>query len=138
LIIFAYNISERLLTYYQNIYHPSRRLKMLGKREQPKEKKLSAKELKKLAFERIVKEVGQLAPGDKLIYKVPSHCQIYDACFLIVELNPSFPGKGKKYQLFTDTIVDGKPSGKQDTAFDTNKPLDYANWVLDRSGERFI
>jgi len=111
---------------------------MFGNKEEPQAKKLSAKELKELAIKRIISEVEQLAPGQNLIYKVPEHCCIMSAVFLMVELNPSYPEKGKKkYMLSTDTMVDGKPSGQKIRAFDSNKPIEFANWVLDRSGERY-
>lgn len=111
---------------------------MFGKKDSTSEKKLSSKELKKLAFQRIIGELESLAPDQSITYKVPEHCMIYQSCFLIAQLNPAYPQEGKKYLLLTDTMVGGKPSGSPARFMDTNKPADFADWVLDRSGERFI
>jgi hypothetical protein len=110
---------------------------MAGNKEEPKEKKLSAKEIKEQNIKRIISEVGQLTPGQVLIYKVPEYLGIMGAVFLTIELNPSLPGKGKKYILSTDKMADGKPSGQRARSFDSNKPAEYANWVVDRVGERY-
>jgi len=43
-----------------------------------------------------------------------------------VELNPEYPGKGKKYVLVTDKMVEGKPAGKRGRLQDSDKPEDMA------------
>jgi hypothetical protein len=110
---------------------------MAVSKEEPKEKKLSAKEIKEQNIKRIVNEVEQLTPGQLLIYKVPEYLGIMGSVFLTAELNPSFSGKGKKYILSTDKLVDGKPSGQKARFIESNKPVEYANWVVDRVGERY-
>jgi hypothetical protein len=108
-----------------------------GNKEEPKEKKLSAKEIKEQNIKRIISEVEQLTPEQVLIYKVPEYLSIMGSVLLTAELNPSFPGKGKKYILSTDKMADGKPSGEKTRFIESNKPAEYANWVVDRIGERF-
>src|SRR4030042_3343500 len=105
--------------------------------EGPKAKKLSAQEIKKLMINRIISEVEQLTRGQSLIYKLPESGWIMDSAFLIAELNPSYPEKGRKYVYSRDKIVDGKPSGQKIRAFESNKPIEFANWVVDRNGERY-
>lgn len=107
---------------------------MFGKKKEPKTKELS---LREVASNRITSEVEQLAPGQALIYKLPELYWSGFAAFLMVKLNPSYPQAGKKYILYTDGIVDGKPTGKKGFSFQSNKPKDYADWVAERSGERF-
>jgi hypothetical protein len=109
---------------------------MAGNKEEPN-KKLSAKEIKEQNTKRIISEVEQLSPGQVLIYRVPEYLGIMGAVFLAIELNPLFPGKGKKYVLSTDKMVDGKPSGQRARSLESNKPVEYARWVVDRVGERY-
>ncbi len=105
---------------------------MFGKKKEPKVKKLSPKQI---LMNRIVGEVEQLAPGQSLIYKLPEFYWSAFAGFLIVELNPSHPEKGRKYILSRDKIADGKPAGEKIRVCDTNNPREYADWVADRNGE---
>ena len=51
---------------------------------------------------------------------------------LAVELNPQYPGKGKKYVASREDLVDGNPNGNKFHQFDTNSPKEIAEWVLDR------
>lgn len=109
---------------------------MAGNKEESN-KKLSAKEIKEQNTKRIISEVEQLTPGQVLIYKVPEYLGIMGSVFLAIEFNPSFPGKGKKYTLSTDKLVDAKPSGQRARFIESNKPAEYASWVIDRVGERY-
>jgi len=108
---------------------------MFGRNKKPKVKDPSPREI---LMNRIVGEVEQLAPGQSLIYKLPEFYWSRFAAFLIVELNPSHPERGKKYIMSTDKIADGKPAGEKNRVRDTNKPRDYADWVADKqNAERF-
>ena len=107
------------------------------KKDEPKERKLSAQEIKEQKIKGIISQVEQLTPGEGLIYQTPEYLGINGAVFLIIELNPSFPGEGKKYIFSTDKIVDGRPSGQRAKWFESDKPAEYASWVLDRLCERF-
>jgi len=104
------------------------------KRELESQDERSKKEMKK---NRIISEVEQLAAGQSLIYKLPEFYWSGFGAFLIAELNPTHPEKGKKYILSSDKIADGKPAGAKNRARDTDKPKDYADWVLQFNGERF-
>jgi len=98
------------------------------KAAEPKVKKLSPKEI-------MVNQVEQLAPGQALSYRLP---ETYGGGLVIVELNPQYPSKGKKYELSTEKLVDGKPAGERRHLFDYDKPKDIVSWILERNGELFI
>ena len=56
----------------------------------------------------------------------------------VVGINPKYPEKSKKqFTLYTETIIDGKPSGKRQFLWDYNKASDMARWILDRNGKPF-
>ena len=55
----------------------------------------------------------------------------------VIELNPEYPGKGKKYTLSTDKIVEDKPAGKRSRLWDYNKATDIAKWIMERGGELY-
>lgn len=107
---------------------------MFGKKKEPKVKEPSQKEI---LMTRISDEVEQLASGQALIYRLPEFYWNGFAAFLMAELNPSYPEKGKKYILSKDKIEDGKPAGAKTRAFESDKPRDFADWVVSRNGERF-
>jgi hypothetical protein len=85
---------------------------------------------------RIVGEVEQLTPGQSLIYKLPEYYWSF-AAFLICDINPEFPKKGKKYVLSTDSAVDGKPAGQKKRISEEKKAEEFADWVAQREGQRF-
>jgi len=107
---------------------------MFGKGKDKKAKPASAREA---TTNTIIQEVEQLAPGQQLIYKLPELYASGFAAFLIAELNPSYPDKGKKYIYSTDKTLDGRPAGQKKRAWESDKPREYANWVVDRGGQRF-
>lgn len=77
----------------------------------------------------IVKAVEQLEPGKSVAFVLPKD---YGDWQLVVELNPKYPGKGKKYEAGREDIVNGVPAGSKFHQFDTNQPMEIAEWVLDR------
>lgn len=98
---------------------------MFWKKE--KEKKLTPKDI-------IGGKIEQLGPGETVSYRLP---EVYGGGLAVVELNPQYPEKGKKYVLSLDKIVDGKPAGKRSRLWESNKPKDFAGWIVDRSGELY-
>jgi len=93
------------------------------------------KKVKKLSPREIIgNQIEQLGLGQSLSYRLP---ETYGGGLAVVELNPEYPGKGKKYVLKTDKIVEGKPAGKRSRLWDSDKPKDIAGWILDRNGELF-
>ena len=83
---------------------------------------------------KILKEVEALTEGEAVIYQLPEFFVF--ARFLGVELNPTFPQKGRKYSLFTYRgIAEGKPAGEKQSANYSNKALDFAEWVADKDTE---
>ena len=92
-----------------------------------KEKQLSPREI-------IVRRVEALESGQSISYQV---LEIYGGGLGIIELNPDFPEKGKKYYVYREGLVDGKSDGKRRLLVDTSKPKDIAGWVVDRGGVQF-
>lgn len=90
-----------------------------------------------IALKGVEDEIQRLAVGEILIYKLPEMYREW-AAFLIVELNPAYPGKGKKYVMNTDKIVDGKPAGQRGNTWQSDKVKDIADWIAQRHGERFV
>jgi len=93
-----------------------------------KAKKLSPRDIMR-------QQIGQLTAGDVLRYGLP---ETYGGGLVIIEMNPKYPQKGRKYILSTEKLVDGKPTGKKSQLFDSNDPKGLANWVMERGGELFI
>ena len=114
----------------------------MGEKKEEKVKRLSERDIEanriKEDTDRIIGEMEQLAPGQTLIYRLPEFYWSGFAAFLIAELNPSYPQKGRKFILSTDKIADGKPTGKKMRSFESNKPKDFAEWVSQRHGERYM
>ena len=100
--------------------------------EKPKEDHRHPREIVR---ERIIEEVENLAPGETLTYKLPEFYHSGFAAFLSIELNPSYPEKGKKYHLITDKIADGKPAGQKTLSAEVNNSLDAARWISVRDGQ---
>lgn len=48
---------------------------------------------------------------------------------VVVELNPNYPGKKKKYILYRTDVVDMQPMGKGEELFDLDKAKDVAHWI---------
>lgn len=100
---------------------------MFGKKKdnQTKVKEPSPREILQA---KITAEIESLTAGQTLIYQIP---EIYHASarFHMVELNPTFPQKGKKYLMYTDGIADGKPAGNKTLLDNTNKASYAAEWI---------
>jgi|GEM_PF-690097 len=87
--------------------------------------------------ETMINQIEQLPKGERLVYKLSEIYWTGLGGFAIVELNPQYPGKGKKYVVSTDKIEDGKPSGRAARLWETNKAKDAAEWILDKKGALF-
>jgi hypothetical protein len=107
---------------------------MFGKKKIEQSKITSERDLIRAA---IKKEVENLVPGQTLIYRLPEFYWNDFAAFLMVEINPTFPQKGKKYSMSRDGIVNGQPAGKKQYSGNTNNPNDYVDWVQRREGQRY-
>ena len=93
-----------------------------------KTKKLSPRDIMR-------QQIEQLPAGDVLSYRLP---ETYGGGLAVIEWNPKYPQKGRKYILSTEKLADGKPTGKKSQLFDSNDPKGLANWVMERGGELFI
>jgi len=49
-----------------------------------------------------------------------------------VEVNPDYPGKGKKYTVLAVAVEGAEPTGKGLKMFDSNNPKDIAGWIKER------
>jgi hypothetical protein len=91
---------------------------------------------KKLSPRDIMREqIQQLTARDVLRYRLP---ETYGGGLAVIEWNPKYPQKGRKYILSTEKLVNGKPADKKSQLFDSNDPKGLANWVMERGGELFI
>ena len=95
-----------------------------------KAKKLSPKEI-------MINQIEQLGPGQNLTYRLAEFLWEGFGGFIVVELNPQYPQKGRRYIVSTDKIVDGKPAGQKTRLWDSNKPKDVASWILEKNGVLF-
>jgi hypothetical protein len=95
-----------------------------AKGKQPKVKPLSPRDI-------LANKITELGAGEKIMYKLPV---VYGGDLAVIELNPQHP-KGHKYLLSTETMVDGKPTGKRRALWDSDKPRDMASWIVERNGE---
>jgi len=82
----------------------------------------------------IASKVEQLGPEEGVSYRL---AEAYGGGLAVVELNPQYPEKGKKYFLSLEKIVDGKPEGKRSRLWNSNKPIELAHWILERGGELY-
>jgi len=107
---------------------------MFWKKKSATEEQLKPK-AKKLSPRKIIEErIKQLAPGQSISYRL---LETFGGGLAVVELNPQYPTEGRMYILSTEKIVDGKPTGKRNRLWDSDKPRDIAGWILDRNGELF-
>jgi len=91
------------------------------------EKKLTPKDI-------MASKIEELGPGQSLSYRL---AEVYGGGLAIVELNPDYPGKGKKYFLSLDKLVDDKPAGKRSRLWESNKPKDFGGWIIERGGQPY-
>ena len=84
---------------------------------------------------KITKEIEALTAGQAVIYQIPEYFTF--ARFLGIELNPTFPQKGKKYRMIIyKEIADGKPAGDKQITDYTNSASYCADWVSEKDTER--
>ncbi len=93
----------------------------------PKEKRLSPKD-------ELTSRIEQLRADEEIIYSLS---ETFGGGLTIVKLNPEYPNKGKKFALYSETLVNGQPSGERSFMWDRNKPKDLTNWIMDRNGQPF-
>lgn len=80
--------------------------------------------------------VNKLGSGQSIVYKLPEYYWTTLGGFLIVEGNPDYPERGRKYNLSAVGIADGKPAANRRFLFDTNSARIMAEFVLDRDGHK--
>ena len=86
----------------------------------------------------IVERIQQIEPEEVLRYRLPDvYTGIYGGEFGVIQLNPEYPRRGKKYSFSMERLVGDKPSGKFTHIWDTNSPERLADWILERNGKFF-
>ena len=95
--------------------------------KKPKAKELSPKGI-------IINQIEQLGPGQSVRYRLPD---TFGDGLAVVELNPQYPKKGKKYIVSTEKLVDDKPAGHRSRLWDSNNAKDVAGWIMERKGDLF-
>jgi|WetSurMetagenome_2_1015567.scaffolds.fasta_scaffold317114_2 hypothetical protein len=93
------------------------------------------KSQRELLKKQIMEETETLTKGQAIIYQLSEFYSF--ARFIGIEPNPTFPQKGKKYRMFTDEMVDGKPAGKKSYVDSTNNASVYADWVADKDSDKY-
>ena len=73
----------------------------------PKAKKLSAREI-------ITNHIEQLTLGQEARFKIPELYGIRPAKMIYVKIKDGYAGKGSKYSLSQDDIINGEVAGKKD------------------------
>ena len=79
-------------------------------------------------------DIEQLGPGEYRVYRLLGASGLGLA---VIELNPEYPVKGKKYSIKTERLVDDRPSGRRTKMWDSDKPRDIAKWIIEKRGEPF-
>lgn len=95
--------------------------------KKPKEKKLSPKDI-------VMGQIEMLEPGHSLSYITKTWS---GTDLMVVEANADYPGKGHKYLVSYEEIVDDKPSGKRQHIGDSDKVKQVTEWILSRKGELY-
>lgn len=90
-----------------------------------KEKPLKPKKI-------LAEKIEQLHPGEALKFKLP---EVYGDELVVIQINPAYPGSGKKYSFGAEKLNEGNPSGKITYMWDSNNPIALANWILERNGQ---
>ena len=105
------------------------------KQTEAKAKEAKPQKAKKLSpMEIMISQIEQLGPRQSLTYQLAEY--LMDR-FAIVELNPQYPAKGRRYIVYIDKIADGRPAGQKTRSWDSNKPKDVASWILEKKGVLF-
>jgi len=79
-------------------------------------------------------QIETMGPGEKLTYQLAKVYWTGLGGFAIVERNSGHPGHGKKFVVYTDKSIDGKPGGRPGRLWASNKAKDVALWVVDKGG----
>ena len=97
------------------------------------------KEQEKLGPREVILErIEHIKPEEVLRYRLPEvYTGIYGGEFGVVQLNPEYPQRGKKYSFSMERLIDDKPSGRFTHIWDTNSPERLADWILERNGKYF-
>lgn len=78
-------------------------------------------------------------PGSTVFFYMargPAHGGPLGMGAAVVELNPDFPNKQKKYKIYCADVVDMEPIGKGTYLWDSNKPKDITKWMKESHRKR--
>lgn len=107
---------------------------MFGKKAEKSGEKES-KEKKLSPDKALEKKITELTSDQTISYTL---IEVYGGGLAIVGLNAKYPDKGeKKYTLYRETLVEGKPGGKRQVFWKSDKPMELSKWILERGGKPF-
>ena len=92
------------------------------------------KEKKLTPLDIMSNHIEQLGPGEYRVYRLLAASSLGLA---VIELNPEYPVKGKKYNIMVERLMDDRPVGRRTKMWDSNKPRDIAKWIIEKRGEPF-
>lgn len=88
----------------------------------------------------IEQKIGALAtPGSNVFFyqaRGPAYGGPLGRGAAVVELNPNYGKKGKKYIVSTANVIGIEPSGNRQKLMESDKPKDIAKWVKDAHHKR--
>ena len=83
-----------------------------------------------------IQQVEAIPSGQTAIYQTSKMFWDTLGAFLLVEVNPNYPGKHqKKYNVYSDGIADDKPAGKKRTIVQLDKPQHVADFLRDKAAK---
>jgi hypothetical protein len=89
-----------------------------------------------LTKDEIRKKIEELSqPGSKVFFYLsasPASGGPLGRGAALVEVNPDYPGKGKKYIVSAVSVEGAEPTSKGLKMFDSNNPKDIAGWIKER------
>ena len=86
----------------------------------------------KLSKREIMTNIEQMGQGEVLSCRLP---EAYGGQLALVEFNTTYPWRGSKYILSTQTLVEGKPDGEKTLVLGSDEAKDVAAWLSERRGK---
>jgi hypothetical protein len=84
-----------------------------------------------------IARMEELAPGKSLVYRLPEIYHGGIGAFAVIDLNPDFPRKGRKFVISSDKAENGNPKGQKIRHWDTNNPKQIIDWLKDKNATPF-
>lgn len=125
LIVFAFIVCIGMMYF---VAAPDKIMSIFRRGSHNKNRPLTPKEVLVNTFE-------QMKTGQVLFFKCS---ETWGDDFVSIELNPRYPDKGeKKFLMCNEANVKGMPSEIKKPMFSVEKPLELANWIIEREVRLF-